>query len=79
MYEPRMGVVPEIETGKIEEVDDEDELCPDEVGTDKKHDECEVEKVVDYEVRTNSSGSIDIVHVSREERPNVARLANEEC
>jgi hypothetical protein len=79
MYRSRMGVVSEVKARKVEEVDNEDELCPDEVGADKEHDECEVKEVVDYKVGTNSSGRVDVVSVVRKERPDIASLANEKC
>ena len=40
----------EVERRQVEEVDDQDHLSPNEVGSDKEHDEGEVEEGVDDEV-----------------------------
>jgi hypothetical protein len=42
--------VAEVERGQVEEVDDQDELGPYEVGSDEEHDEAEVEEIVRDEV-----------------------------
>jgi hypothetical protein len=57
-------LVTKIERGKIEEIENQHNLSPDEVATDEKHDERKLEKVVEYEVTSHSSGSIDIVRIS---------------
>jgi hypothetical protein len=46
--------------------------------SDKEHDKCEVEEVVDNEVGTDSGGGVDIVDVVREEGPDIARLSDVE-
>lgn len=40
----------EVERRQVEEVDDQDQLSPDEVGSDEEHDEGKVEEVVEDEV-----------------------------
>ena len=66
MDEPWMSVVTEVEGGKVEEVDDQDDLSPDEVAADEEHDEGELEEVVDYEVASNTRGCVDIIGVGGE-------------
>lgn len=50
MDKARRGRVAEIERRQVEEVDDQNQLSPDEVGSDEEHDECEMEEVVEDEV-----------------------------
>lgn len=76
--EARIGVVAEVERAEVDEVDDEDQLSPVEVGADKEHDKGEVEEVVKNEVASNAGGSIDVVRVAGEEVGNVASLQDEE-
>jgi hypothetical protein len=68
----------EVKRGKVKEVDDEDELSPDEVGSDEEHDESELEEVVHDEMASNTCGGIDVVSVGGEEVCNIANLEDEE-
>lgn len=70
--------VAEVERGQVAEVDDQDDLGPDKVRADEEHDECELEKVVKDEVRTDGGGGLDIGGVGGEEVPDVADLEEEE-
>lgn len=72
------GRVAEVERRQVEEVDDQDQLSPDEVGSDKEHDEGEVEEVVEDEVAANRRCGLDMVGVGREQVPDVPSLEDEE-
>jgi hypothetical protein len=48
------------------------------VAANKEHDECELEKVVEDEVASNSSGSLDMFAFVGEEVPQVCNLEEEE-
>lgn len=74
MDESRVGVVAEVEGGQIEEVDNQDELSPEEMAADKQHDKPKLEQVVDYEMASNTSGCIDIVRVGGEQVPDISEL-----
>lgn len=69
-----MGVVAEVEGGEVEKVDDQDDLGPNEVRSNKQHDECKLEEVVEDEVASDTRSSLDVVIVIREEVPDVADL-----
>jgi len=64
----------EVQEGQIEEVDDQDDLSPDEVSSNEEHDECELEKVIEDEVGTNSSSSLDMSSGIGKEVPHVCDL-----
>lgn len=68
----------EVERRQVEEVDDEDHLSPDEVGTDEEHDECEVEEVVEDKVAADCGCGLDMVGVGGEQVPDVTTLKDEE-
>ena len=68
----------EIERRKVEEVDDEDQFGPNEMSTNEEHDKRELQKVVEYEVASNTSRSLDISGVIREQMPKVSDLEEEE-
>lgn len=72
------GRVAEVERRQVEEVDDQDQLSPNEVGSDKEHDESEMEEVVEDEVAANGRCGLDMVGVGREQVPDVASLEHKE-
>lgn len=72
------GWVTEVERGQVEEVDDQDDLSPDEVGANEQHDEGELEKVVEDEVGADGGGGVDVVGVGGEEVPDIADLEGEQ-
>ena len=78
MDEARVRVVAEIEGAQVDKVDDEQELCPDEVGADEEHDKGEMEEVVEDKVATDAGGGVDVVGVLGEEVGDVAELQDEE-
>lgn len=51
--EARVRVVAEVQSRKVEEVDDQDDLSPDKVRADKQHDKGEVQQVVQNEVASD--------------------------
>jgi hypothetical protein len=70
--------VAEVQRRQVEEVDDQEQLGPDEVGAHEEHDEAEVEEVVGNEVAADVRGGLDIVGVGGEELKDVAGLEEEE-
>ena len=78
MDKSRIRVVAEVQGGEVDEVENQDNLSPVEVGADKEHDESEVEEVVEDEVASDAGGSMNDVRVAREEVTNVTGLENEE-
>jgi len=74
MDESWVSVVAEVERGKVEKVDDQDDLSPDVVAANKQHDKCELEEVVNYEMASNTSGCVDIIGVGGEKVPHIADL-----
>lgn len=79
MDEARVGVVAEVERREVDEVDDEDELSPVEVGADEEHDKGKVQEVVEDEVAADAGGGVDGVGVLGEEVGDVAKLEDEEA
>lgn len=75
---PGVRVVTEVERGKIDEVENEDNLSPVEVRADKEHDKGEVEEVVEDEMTSDAGGSVNDVRVTREEMADVPSLEDEE-
>lgn len=71
-------VVAEVEGREIEEVDDQDDLRPDEVATDEEHDPGELKEVVEDEVTTDTSSGLDVITILGEEVPHVTDLGEEE-
>ena len=53
MNKPWCCIVAEVEGGEIEEVDDQYDLGPYEVGANEQHDKCKLEEVVDDEMTSN--------------------------
>jgi len=78
MDEARVSVVSKVERGKVDEVDDEDYLGPNEVGVDEEEDKDRVENVVDNEVAAYGSCSRRDGAVRGEEMRDVAKLKDEE-
>lgn len=76
--EARVGVVAEVERAQVKEVEDQKQLSPVEVRTDKEHDEGEVEEVVENKVAANARGGVHDVGVGGEEVANVTALEDEE-
>jgi hypothetical protein len=72
--EAGVGVVAEVKEGQVEEVDDENDLGPGEVGADEEHHEGEVQEVVEDEVTSDAGGSLNIFGVLAEEVADVADL-----
>jgi len=69
----------EVQEGEVEEVDDQDELSDQEVTTDEEHHKSELEKIVEDEVASNSSSSLNFFGDLREEMPHIHDLEKEEC
>lgn len=73
-----IGVVAEGKGGQVEEVDDQDDLGPAEVSAGEEHDEGEVKKVVQDEVRAYSGSSVHLFEVAGEEVEDVTDLQDEQ-
>jgi len=73
-----VGVVTEVQGREVKEIDDEDELTPDEVATDEEHNPCELEEIVEDEVASYTCSCVDIVGIGREEGPDISNLGDEE-
>jgi len=71
-------VVSEVQGGQVEEVDDQNDLGPDEVSSDEEHDESELQHIVEYEVAANPRCCIDPVDISREKVRNISDLEDEQ-
>lgn len=70
--------VSEIERRQIEEVNHENEFCPDKVRTGEEHNESECKKVVNNKVASNSCSCVDRVRVGGEQVPDIADLEDEQ-
>jgi hypothetical protein len=66
MDKSRVSVVAEIEEGQVEEVDNQDDLSPDEVRTDKQHDEGKLKEIVENKVVSNVGCCSDMVDIAGE-------------
>jgi hypothetical protein len=77
MDEAWVGVVAEVQERQVEEVEHQEELGPVKVGSDKEHDEAEMEQVVQDEVAANAGGGVNDIAVGREEVADVTCLENE--
>jgi len=73
----RVGIVAEVEGGQIEKVDNQNDLGPNEVGANEEHDEREMQEVVENEMASNTSSSLNVGIVTREEVPCVTNLKEE--
>jgi len=71
-------MVAEGQRAQVEEVDNQDELSPDEVAANEEHDEGEVQQVVRDEVGTDGASRVHLFEVAREEVHNIADLGNEQ-
>lgn len=76
--EPGVRMVAEGQRAQVEEVDDQDELSPDEMAADEEHDEGEVQQVVRDEMGTNGAGRVHLLDVAREEVHHIANLEQEQ-
>lgn len=65
MDEPSIARVAEIERRQVGEVEDEEELGPAKVTSHKQHDEGEVKQIVQNEMASHSSGSVERVGIAR--------------
>lgn len=74
----RGSVVAEVEGGKIEEVDDQHNFGPDEVGANPQHNPGELKEVVEDEVASDGRSSIDVSLIIGEEGIDVSDLRDEE-
>lgn len=72
--ESGVGIVAEVQRGKVEEVDDEDDLGPGEVRSHEQHDEGEVQEIIEDEVAAHCTSGIHIVDIAGEEMADVANL-----
>lgn len=61
-----VGVMAEVEGRQVEEVDNQDNLSPDEVPTDEEHNECEVQQVVENEMASNTRCGVYVVDIGGE-------------
>lgn len=55
----------EVERRQVEEIDYQENLGPEEVAADEQHDESKVEEIVEDEMASNSSCSLDAGSVTR--------------
>jgi len=78
MNEAWVSWVAEIQGRKIEEVENQDELSQVETRPNKEHDEPKLEQIVENEMASNGSSSIDKFSVGGEQVPNVSDLEEEE-
>lgn len=60
------GWVTEIEGWKVEEVDNQDDLSPDEVWSDKEHDKGELEEIVEDEMASDTCCGVHIGEIGGE-------------
>jgi hypothetical protein len=67
--ESRMCIVAEIEGRQVEEIDNQNNFSPDEMSSNKEHDEGKLQEVVEDEVASNTCGSLNMFTVLREEMP----------
>lgn len=74
----RVCVVAEVKRAQVKEVENKDELCPDEVGADKEHDECEMEEIVEDEVAADTRCGVNVLGVGGEKMGEVPKLQDEE-
>ena len=72
------GWVTEVQARQVEEVDDQDDLGPDEVAADEEHNEGELEEVVEDEVGSDGGGRVDVVSVGGEQVPDITDLEDEQ-
>lgn len=76
--EARVTHMAEVQGRQVDEVDDQHNLSPREVTSDKQHDEGEVEEVVEDEVATDSAGRVLLGNIAGEQMADVAGLQNEQ-
>lgn len=73
-----IGVVAEVEGRQVEEIDDQDNLRPEEVSPNKQHYPGELQEIVEDEVASDTGRSLDVVAILGEEVPDVCELGDEE-
>lgn len=78
MNETSTSIVAEIKRWEVEEIENENELSPMEVGANEEHDKGKVEEVVHDKVTTDAGSGIDGVGIAGEEVSNIAKLQDEE-
>jgi len=78
MNETGMCVVSEIEGGQVEEVGNENDLCPNVVSSNEEHNEGELQQVVEDEMTPDSRGGVHVIGVGGEEMPNISDLEDPE-
>lgn len=71
-------MVAEGQRAEVEEVDNQDELSPDEVAANEEHDEGKVQQVVRDEVGADGASRVHLLDVAREKVPHVADLRDEQ-
>jgi hypothetical protein len=76
--EASIGWVAEVQRCQVEEVDNDQNLGPSEVASYEEHDESEVEQVVEDEVASHGTSSVQLLDVAREEVEDVATLEDEQ-
>lgn len=74
----RVRGVAEGERREIEEVDNEDNLCWEEVGTHKEHHKGKVEEVVEDKMRATGAGGVDLADIASKEVEDVADLRDKQ-
>jgi hypothetical protein len=61
-----MGWMTKVKSGQVDEVHDQDDLSPDEVRSDEEHDEGKLKQVIEDEVTSNASGSLNVIGIGGE-------------
>lgn len=67
MDAPGVRIMAEVQRREVDEVDDQQDLGPDEVRANKEHHPPKVKQVVEDEVATNRGGSVDLGGIVGEE------------
>lgn len=78
MDEARVGMMTESQGRQVEEVNEKDELGPDEVAAGEEHHEGKLKQIVEDEMGTASTRSVDLLNIAREEVEDVSKLQNEQ-
>lgn len=68
----------EVQRREVDEVHDQQKLSPPKMTADEEHYEGKCEEVVEDEVRSDRSSSLDIMGIGREHMPLVSDLEDEE-
>lgn len=59
--ESRVCIVTEVQRRQIDEVDDQNYFSPYEVTSNKEHDECKLQEIVEDEMTSNTSSCLDML------------------